>query len=292
VLGPKNYKTFYLFRYIILNIGYVEETMSATRIQGIVLRSVDYGEADRVITFLCRQGGKIGAMARGAQKSKKRFAGVLEIGTIVDADLSGTARTQLYSISRVDLIKSYISLGQNIDAFSYASYAVELVREFTPDREGNAALFDLLAGYLEALYQRGPERWTLRLFELSLLSQAGYAPELVRCRDCGKRVSGPCSFHPALGGLRCDSCDPDGKGGVLLGHGTAPAMSTLSQQASQLVDQLVAIEREGVVIEALPILEAPEERILRESGRLLGRYVEHILGRRVKSLAFIEEMAQ
>jgi DNA repair protein RecO (recombination protein O) len=265
--------------------------MSASRIQGIVLRTIDYGESDRVVTFLCRQGGKIGAMARGAQKSKKRFAGVLEIGTIVDADLSGTPRTQLYSISRIDLIKSYISLGQDIDAFSYSSYAMELVREFTPDREGDAALFDLSAGYLEALLQRGPERWTLRLFELALLSHAGYAPELVRCRDCGKRVTGPCSFHPALGGLRCDSCDPDGKGGVLLGHGTTQAMATLLQQATQLMEQLGA-EREEMVIESLPILAAPEERILRESGRLLGRYVEHILGRRVKSLAFIEELAQ
>jgi DNA repair protein RecO (recombination protein O) len=265
--------------------------MSQIRIQGIVLRTIDYGEADRVVTFLCRQGGKIGAMARGAQKSKKRFAGVLEIGTIVDADLSGSPRTQLYGITRIDLLRSYLSLGQDIDAFSFAAYCVDLVREFTPDREGNAALFDLTAGYLEALLQRGPEPWTLRLFELALLSHAGYAPALVYCHDCSKKITGPCSFHPALGGLRCDFCDPEGKGGILLGHGTAQTLATLLQQASQLVEQLGA-EREEFICESLPILPSPELRIIRESGRLLARYIEHTLGRRVKSLAFIEELAQ
>jgi DNA repair protein RecO (recombination protein O) len=265
--------------------------MSQIRVQAIILRTVDYGEADRVVTFLCRQGGKVGAMARSAQKSKKRFAGVLELGTIVDADLTGSPRGQLYNITRIDLLRSYLSLGQNIDSFSFAAYCVDLVREFTPDREGDAALFDLCAGYLEALLQRGPERWTLRLFELALLSHAGYAPSLVSCVDCGKKITGPCSFHPSLGGLRCDICDPEGKGGVLLGHGTAQTLSTLLQQATQLIEQL-GVEREEFVCEALPILPSPEERIVRESGRLIARYVEHTLGRRVKSLAFIEELAQ
>lgn len=265
--------------------------MSVTRVQGIILRTIDYGEADRVVTLLCREGGKIGAWARGAQKSHKRYAGVLEIGTIVDADLAGNPRRQLYGLSRIELLRSYMSLGGDVYAFAFASYALELVREFTPDREGNAVLFDLCAGYLESLAKRGPDRWTLRLFELALLGHLGYAPDLGYCRDCGHEVCGPSSFHPALGGLRCDACDPEGRGGILLGHSTAPKLLALAREGMSLLETL-GKPREGFANEPLPAPSVQaEERIVREGGRLLGRYVEHQLGRRIKSLAFLEELA-
>jgi DNA repair protein RecO (recombination protein O) len=266
--------------------------MSVTRVQGIVLRTVDYGEADRIVTFLCREGGKVGAMARAAQKSHKRYAGVLEIGTVVDADLTGSPRKQLYSLTRIDLVRSFMSLGADISAFAFASYALELVREFTPDREGDAALFDLCVHYLESLVQRGPEPWTLHLFELALLGHLGYAPSLSHCHDCRREVRGPCSFHPALGGLRCEACDPEGRGGILLGHHTAPRLLALAREGMSRLESLgKAQERVLPVPFAAPQTPA-EERIVREAGRLLGRYIEHQLGRRMKSLAFLEELSR
>jgi DNA repair protein RecO (recombination protein O) len=267
------------------------QTLLTVRAYGIVLRTIDYGEADRVVTLLLRQGGKVGAMARGAQKSKKRFAGALELGTILDLDLTSSTRRQLMGITRTDLVRSYLSLGGDILAFAFSSYALELVREFTPDREGDAALFDLCAGYLESLAKRGPELFTLRLFELALLGHLGYSPDLSRCRDCGKAAVGLSSFYPALGGLRCDSCDPEGRGGVLLGHGTAQKLLALAREGAALFDQLGG-EREVFQPEPLPAPRTvAEERVAREGGRLIGRYVEHLLGRRVKSLAFLEELS-
>lgn len=267
--------------------------MTTIRAQAIVLRTLDYGEADRVITLLLRDGGKVGAMARSAQKSKKRFAGVLELGTILDIDLSSSPGRQLYRLGRIDLLRSYMSLGSDISSFAFASYVLELVREFTPEREGDPTLFDLCAGYLEALATRGPERETLRFFELMLLGHMGYAPDLSRCRDCGEDVKGLASFHPALGGLRCDDCDPEGRGGVLLSYGTAPKLLALAREGMKLLDTLgearPAYEFEA---KALPFPSVTlEERATREGGRLLGRYIEHQLGKRLKSLAFLEELS-
>jgi DNA repair protein RecO (recombination protein O) len=147
----------------------------------IVLRTVDYGEADRVVTLLSRDEGKLSAIARGARKSKRRFGAALSLFGVGEARLTERAGQELATLESFSSARGFPGLYTDVAKVAHGSYACELVRELSPPKHPEPALFDLLLDLLALLDEHEARAETLRIFELRTLDAVGLRPDLDQC---------------------------------------------------------------------------------------------------------------
>lgn len=244
------------------------------KVEAIVLRSVDYGESDRIVTLLTRERGKVGAYARGARASRRRFAGLLEPFTLLAAELTDR-RGDLLGLESASALRAHGGIRGDLARIAVAGYAAELAGELVRDAEPHPELFELLAAFL-ALLDAGPARpAALRAYELGALAATGFQPRLDACARCGAALpDAPARFDPAHGGLLCTACEPPGGGGL-------PAL------AAATVATLLRLQAGGLGAAAGEALPPPSGREAREA---LTRFVEHLLGRRLASRRFLDEV--
>jgi DNA repair protein RecO (recombination protein O) len=179
----------------------------------IVLRTVDYGEADRVVTLLTRHAGKLSALARGARKSVKRFGAALGLFGVGEAVLVDKPNAELATLERFDGARGFPALMNDVAKVAHGGYACELVREMIPPRQAETSVFELLVTFFAAL-EAGPARAeTLRIFELRLLDALGLRPQLDACVACGSvDLGGPGDvLEVRRGGVVCAHCHGHGR---------------------------------------------------------------------------------
>jgi DNA repair protein RecO (recombination protein O) len=170
--------------------------------EGIVLRTIKLGEADRIVTLFTRENGKVRAVAKGIRKTKSRFGGRLEPFTRVQL-LIYRGRS-LDTITQADILDSFDHVRRDYRRLTSASAMAEIVEKITPEREGAFNIYAVLVGGLKALAEDKGES-VLPAFLIKLLSVTGYHPSLTVCAGCGDQtfLGG---FSPALGGAVCESC--------------------------------------------------------------------------------------
>lgn len=182
------------------------------RDEGIVLRTIKLGEADRILTIFTRDNGKVRAVAKGVRKTKSRFGGRLEPFTRVEL-LVYRGRGELDTITGADIVDANTGVHRNFESLASATVMAEFVEKITPDREEASSIYYLLQSGLESLGRDlGPT--VLPAFMVKLLSVTGFNPELTGCAGCGSGgfLGG---FSPSLGGAICESCwidDPEAIG--------------------------------------------------------------------------------
>ena len=170
--------------------------------EGIVLKTIKLGEADRIVTIFTRGNGKVRAVAKGIRKTKSRFGGRLEPFSHVS--LMVYRGRNLDTITGADIITSYDDVRTDYSRLTSAAALVELVEKITPDRERASSIFSLLLSGLDAL-AAGKGMTVVPAFLVKLLSLSGYHPQLTSCVGCGEAV--PLGgFSPELGGAVCESC--------------------------------------------------------------------------------------
>ena len=176
------------------------------RVEAVVLRHADWGEADRILTLYTRERGKVRAIAKGARRIRSRKAGHLEPFTRVTLQLA--KGRDLLIVTQADTVDAYLPLGENLVKTGYASYAVELLDRFTyEDETENYAIFSLLTDILGRIATE-PDPWlAIRYYEVRLLDSLGFRPHLFECANCGKEIR-PVDqfFSPAAGGVLCPTC--------------------------------------------------------------------------------------
>jgi DNA repair protein RecO (recombination protein O) len=187
--------------------------MSSFVTDAILLRAVTTGEADRVVTLLSRDHGKITAVAKSAQKSRARFGAALAPFVVGEATLRERRGSELCGLDRFDARKDYGRLASDPVRFAHASYGTELARELSPPRHADPVVFELLEELYAVVADAPPASDTLRAYELRLLGALGLRPELDRCLSCGadapELLDEPGALlDPGLGGLRCARCAP------------------------------------------------------------------------------------
>jgi DNA repair protein RecO (recombination protein O) len=171
--------------------------------EAVVLKTIKLGEADRIVTLMTRQHGKVRAVAKGVRKTKSRFGGRLEPFTRVDLMLY-KGRKDLDTITSADILTSFDEVRKDYGRLTAASALVDIVDKITPDRERAFSTYALLIGGLQALSEdKGAT--VVPAFLVKLLSVSGYHPELKACSGCGDpaRLGG---FSPSLGGVVCEDC--------------------------------------------------------------------------------------
>ena len=203
------------------------------KLRAVVLRTVDYGERDRVVTLLSRERGKLSAFARGARSSRRRFGGALEPFTLLAVEVAERGG-DLWVLEDASVDRGFGNLRGDLTRIACGSYAVELARELVRDAEPHEDLFDGLVAYLASLDEAPARPWDLRRFELDALRAAGLQPALVDCARCGRPAGdGPARFDPLQGGVLCPACDSTaGPGARAIGAGGAGGAAAVAARGA------------------------------------------------------------
>lgn len=234
--------------------------------EGIVCSTVDYGEADRLVTLLLAERGKVTAFAAGARKSRRRFSGALEPGTIIDAKL-GERKGSSLRLEDAQVRRSFHHLRAELPRIARALHALELCRELVHEHEPHPELYAWLVAYLTSLDDGLADETSLVAFELGALARVGLMPQLASCAACGGDPGPTPGFDPVRGGVLCVRCHPGASGRGLPGG---------------LLAELAAIQRgEARVL-------SPDLR--RRARQLLGRFIVHHVGKSLRSSEFLEQL--
>jgi DNA repair protein RecO (recombination protein O) len=179
--------------------------------EAIILRHLDYGEADRVVTFYTPGHGRLRGFARSARKSRKRFGAALEPFSHVRMHWTPSPSGDLVRLKEAELLDLRAGLRQDLTAIALAGYGCELVEELLAEEQGHGDAFSLLQAFLDHLAEGGATPETRLLFELRLLVLAGYAPHLLHCSECGGPLGDlTAAFDAARGGALCLACASSG----------------------------------------------------------------------------------
>ena len=184
--------------------------------EGVVLRSIRFGEADRILHLYTAERGRVNAIAKGSRRPKSRFGGRLEPCFRLDLMLH-EGRSDLCTVTGAETVDGYPNLRSDGSAIDAAARGCDAVLRLLDSAEPNRPAYNLLCRYLALLDEgarrdaaEGPGPWALGLaFRLKLALAAGFAPELGACARCGER-EGIVSFSGAAGGVVCGSCEAGG----------------------------------------------------------------------------------
>ena len=236
----------------------------------IVLRQRGLGDVDKIITLYTAEYGKIDAVAKGVRRVKSRLAGHVEPLSHC-AYLLARGRN-LDIITQAQTIETFQPLRDDLGRLSHALYAVELVERGTEERSENFALYRLLLETLRRLSQRDDLDTILRFFEIAVLEQLGYRPELGQCVVCGRPPEAEANvWAPGLGGVVCSRCRPGETLVRRLSSGALDAMRLLQEGDFEEVARL----------QMPPELADELERHLRDA-------IHYALERDVRSAAFLQ----
>ncbi|MBI5302452.1 MAG: DNA repair protein RecO [Chloroflexi bacterium] len=249
------------------------------RVEAIVLKRTDTGEADRLLTLYTPDRGKLRAIAKGIRKPTSRKGGHVELFTHCALQIAKGKHLDI--ITQADTIDAYSPLRDNLDRLGYAYYLAELVDQFVEEAIENAEVFDLLRHALEWVGEVSTDPGLLaRYFELQLLTHVGYRPQLFACVNCGKPIEPMDNFFSAeAGGV----LDPDC---AAMPREHMRDAQPLSLGALKVLRYLQTREWATVRVVRLK----PDEQSAVET--LMYRYIAHHLERNLKSVEFLRELRQ
>lgn len=236
--------------------------------EGIVLRSRNLGEADRIITLYTRERGKIECVARGARRARNRFIGGTQLFTRGKyAIFSGRS---LDSLSQMEIVQSFAPLREDLTLMAYASYFAELldlsVELEEPSEDLYALFLDGLNTLVEGIHPEVVSRW----FELNLMSLLGYTPHLDGCIGCGEALEDTSFMSAKEGGLLCSRCRARDGAAVRIG----PACLGWMRRLLELSAERLRVVR----------IANSDMKLLETVAR---NYVDLRLSRPLKSLGFL-----
>ena len=179
--------------------------------EAVVLRSIRFGEADRVLHLYTADRGRIGAVAKGVRKTKSRFGGRLEPLSHVELQLH-VGQGELQTITGVQLIRSHQTARDDYYRLSVGLIGAEAMLRLFTEQEQNERAFTALTRFLDLLDEtpHAAERPTLDplglSFQLKLLWLSGYLPHLTSCAECGADGATLVGYSPRAGGAVCRAC--------------------------------------------------------------------------------------
>lgn len=237
--------------------------MALYRDEGVVLRTIKLGEADKIITLMTRGRGKVRAVAKGVRKTSSRFGGRLEPTTHVQLQLY--EGRELDTITQAETLRAHRAIRGDLERLGAALTVLEAVDQISQQGRPDPELFRMLLGALESLESR-PSAMLVPAFLLKLLVHEGFRPELHRCVECGA-TSDLERFDLDRGGVTCRDCR---RGAVL------------SPDAHLLMRAVL----EGQLQNALSV---PESSPTHEVSGIATRLFEHHLERRLRSVSTLGE---
>ncbi|MCX8118860.1 MAG: DNA repair protein RecO [Desulfobacterota bacterium] len=246
--------------------------------QAIVIRSFNYGESDKILTFFTRDFGKLKGIAKGARRSKKRFQNALGLFSHLRLIFFDREGMGLVRVESGDLLHAFPNLREDLKRIYFGNYYLELINEMAGEREVHPEAFDHVLSFLTQLDREPPREDQLRIFEIRMLALFGYRPHLSRCGSCKRgweelRNEANTFFSLEQGTLLCGQCSKRGEALLPLSLGTARLIDLIAQS------DLDHLNRIRFTAQALA-----------ESRGLLPRFISHHIGKELKSLKALQDL--
>lgn len=243
------------------------------RTEALILKRRDFGEADRLLTLLTPENGRVDAIAKGARKPNTTKTGHVELFT--RADMLISRGRELDIVTQVVMVEPYLRLREDLQRGAFANYVAELMIRFTGENdEDDAQQFQLLADTFQRLCDAEDIRLAVRFYEMRLLDLTGFRPELNYCVMSQESVQPVNQFFSYE------------QGGIV------------SPSQAHLVSDLVSISLNALKVirhlqrssyEQIEALSIPEP-LHNEIERIMQGYLTHILERRLQSVDFIRRV--
>ncbi len=238
--------------------------------EAFIIKKIKLGEADRILTLYTPHLGKIQGVARGVRRPRSKLAGHLEL--ITHSQVSLARGRNLDTIIGSQTIDSFLPLKSDLWLTSCALYVTELINQFAAEHVENYPLFQLLLEIMHHLCQAGDNELVLRYFELHLLNEVGYRPQLQQCVSCRSPLKPVTNaFSPTDGGVLCPECRQRRSLTYSLSVNALKVLRLLQSSNYDTVSKL-KMNRE----------------LSDELDRVMSHYIEYLLDREVKSAAWLD----
>ena len=243
--------------------------------EGLVIRQYPLGEADRILTLLTRDLGKIRVVARGVRRPKSRLGGQMEL--LSQVSLTASVGRDLDVVIEAQTVNRHQKLSEQLDRLSHGIYLCELLDGFTVEHSPAYQVYRLAVDTLSQLESVADPWLLVRRFEMRLLDESGFKPELTHCVECGA-VLEPRDhrFNVSSGGVSCPSC------GVVDSTAVIPV-----QLNAMKVLRLLQREQSFDRLEGIRISSAARYDV----ERLLTTHIRYILEKELRSADFVRKVS-
>jgi len=245
----------------------------------IVLAVEPRGESDLSVRLFTPRQGRIVAVAKGALRSKKRFAGIFDLAQVVEAGLMTAPRSGRIMVEHAAVIEQFPRFREHPRRLARAALLLEIISLGAPEPAPSAALYDLLRGGLGRLHDEPDSDRFAIAYAFRMIAAMGYRPGLDCCVHCLRPwANGQALFNAAAGGVLCASCCEHED----ITTGARPAAMEITPDTSRTLTE---------------IMKAPEARISRisftrnaltQSRRLLDLFIAHHLPRPSQVIPFMD----
>lgn len=220
--------------------------MSYLKTKGIVIKEVNTGEADRVVTILCKNYGRITGFAKGARRPKNRISAGTQL--LCYSDFILFKGKDMYNISSCDIIESFYEIRNDLVKLTCSAHIMDLIADVIQENQPASKVLQLFLNslFMLAKTDKSPELVT-RIFEFRFLSILGYAPNIKVCCKCSSDDFNEVFFSFKNCGLLCSSCRNDDPSAIRISQG---AVKALNHIMSAKMDKLFNFEvSQGVLNE-------------------------------------------
>ncbi|NNF98507.1 MAG: DNA repair protein RecO [Desulfobacteraceae bacterium] len=250
--------------------------MSGFSTTAIILRRVEYGDYDFILTLFSRDRGKISAIAKSAQKSKRRFGGILELFSLLEIEVGSSRSGGLLILKEAVSRNLFSNIRSDIKKTAYACYWTELINLWLEEGNTHPALYEVFGYVLEQLDRAGIDEEPLSiLFQMRFLSIAGLKPNFESCANCRRPTAdidaSMVFLSLSAGGVICPSCSGSRSANMKLSKGTIKLLQWMDG---------------GDITKAGRIRFSAAEQ--KESLLFLESFIPYHIGREPKSLKFLK----
>jgi DNA repair protein RecO (recombination protein O) len=251
--------------------------------RGVVLRTTPLRESDLLVVLYTETHGRVSAVARGARRSQRRFAGALSLLVLGRYQLKRPARGELWSLDSADVEREWTRIASDVVAVAHASYVIELVGALLPAESPEPHALELIVAVWESLAAHGPSPGVLRAVELALLDLGGHRPALAQCAACGStELDGGAVFDPQRGGAICRRCAATSR---------TAGVRPLEPAVRQYLEAIAALDTPEAAraLDRDPRFQAADRKVARDA--LVAMIVE-LIGRPLRSLEYLAKLAR
>ena len=242
--------------------------MKTFKIKGVILRTADFGDANRVVTIYTRDFGKIEVNAYGCRRAKNPLSGALQMFNLISAEINRGAKVD--SVKEADVIKFYGNLTADVEKIAYASLFFEIVNRMTLPKFPEVGVYDLLLKSLPAFDERNA-RIAALIGICQFMEFSGVQLNYFQCVHCGAEIETDAAFSLVDGGAVCMNC-VDAAGGVL----------SYPQNLQKTFRKILSFDwRQHLNFTRQEIISA-EEIIL--------KYIQSVIGKELNAVKFIRQL--
>ncbi|WP_127533018.1 DNA repair protein RecO [Paenibacillus kobensis] len=238
----------------------------------IIIRSMDYGEGNKIVTLLTEGGGKAGVIIRGAKKARSRHGSLAQPFTYGEFIYFKGSGGGLGTLNHGEIMASHHLLREKLDLAAYASYAAELTDRTLQDDEADPFLYGQLKACFESLEAGKDPQIVSHLFEMKILQRAGYDPQLDECISCESQDA-PFMLSVGSGGVLCRRCAHRDPYAIRLSEGTLKVLRLFRR---------LDLWRLGNV--------ALKEETKQEVKKTMRRLLDAHIGLQLKSRSFLDQL--